>query len=330
MVGTIPDGYKWAVDWLSSMEGTLDQGKAELEAVVAYSRKNNFIFEQVTYIYYAYLLLHLDNDNEAAWKIINTANLQADKNPMACFVLANVAMRTDRGDEAIAILEKKPAGQQFYPFYYLDYMLGLAKLQRLDKDADRYLLRFVENYKGRNFIKDAYQKLAWHALLAGNHIDYQRYMDLCKNKGRTVVGSDRNANNDARSGEKPLPELLKARLLFDGGRFLQAYNMLVNYKASQYMSLKNRLEYLYRMGRITHKLKKYDEALDYYQKTIDSGKGQTWYFACRAALEQGHIYEAQKKHPQAKAAFKHCLSMSPDDHKAGLHQQAKAGLRRLE
>jgi predicted negative regulator of RcsB-dependent stress response len=330
MVGTIPDSYKWAVDWLSSMEGTLEQGKRELEEVVAYSRKHDFIFEQETYIYYAYLLLHLDNDNEAAWKLINTANLQADDNPMASFVLANVAMRTDRGDEAISILEKRPTGQQFHPFYYLDYMLGLAKLQRLDKDADRYLLRFVDNYKGRNFIKDAYQKLAWHSLLFGDNNAYHRYMDLCKKKGRTVVGSDRNANNDAKSGETPLLELLKARLLFDGGRFQKAYDVLIHHQAENYMALKNRLEYNYRMGRITHKLKKYNEALDYYQKTIDHGRSQVWYFACRAALEQGHIYELQKKTSLAKAAFMLCLSMSPDDHKAGLHQQAKAGLRRLE
>ena len=52
---------------------------------------------------------------------------------MASFILANVAMRTDRGGEAIKILENRPSGKQYHPFPYLDYMLGLAKLQRLDE-----------------------------------------------------------------------------------------------------------------------------------------------------------------------------------------------------
>ncbi|MEZ4961734.1 MAG: hypothetical protein R2830_18035 [Saprospiraceae bacterium] len=330
MVGTIPDGYKWAVDLLSSMEGTLEQGRAELEEVVDYAKKNDFIFEQEIYVYYAYLLLHLDNDNEAAWKLINTANLNPSQNPLDCFIMANVAMRTDRGDKAIAILEKRPVGNQYHPFYYLDYMLGLAKLQRLDMDANVFLQRYVDNFKGRNFIKDAYQKLAWHCLLHNDGKGFHRYMDLCKKTGYTVVGSDRSAFNEAKSGDEPLPELLKARLLFDGGRFQMALDVLKHRRTDDFMALKNKLEFTYRMGRIQHKLLLYDDALAHYQQTITLGADQPWYFACRAALEQGHIYELEHKYELAKAAFKKCLSMSPDDHKTGLHQQAKAGLRRLK
>ncbi len=330
MVGTIPDNYKWAVSWLSSMEGTIDEGKSELEEVIEYARKNDFIYEQEIYVYYTYLLLHLDNDMEAAWKVINTANLKPSKSPMDCFIMANVAMRTDRGDEAIAFLENRPKGAQFHPFYYLDYMLGLTKLQRLDDDADKYLLRFVNNFKGRNFIKDAYQKLAWHSLVHGDRSDFTKYMELCKSKGYKVVGSDRSADAEARSGEVPVLDLLKARILFDGGRFQQAFDLLKDRKASDYLAQRNQLEFTYRMGRITHKMKKYGEAISYYQKTIDAGKNSTYYYACRAALEKGHVLEAQKKYAGARDAYKLCLSLSPDDHKAGLHQQAKAGLRRLK
>lgn len=330
MTGTIPGNYKWAVDWLSSLEGTISEGRSELEEVITYAQKNDFIYEQEIYVYYAYLLLHLDNDSDEAWKVINTARLNPAENPLACFIMANVAMRTDRGNEAIAFLEKRPAGKQFYPFYYLDYMQGLAKLQRLDEDADDYLLRYVNNFKGRNFIKDAYQKLAWHSLINGDQAAYEKYMGLCKSKGYTIVGSDKSAYDEAKSGLMPAVDLLKARLLFDGGHFHQAYDLLKNKKPDDYFSEKNQLEFSYRMGRITHKLGRYGEALHFYQTAIDRGGKSAWYFACRAALEKGHILEAQGKNSLAIEAYRQCLSMSPNDHKTGLHQQAKAGLKRLK
>ncbi len=329
MTGTIPGNYRWAVDWLSSLKGTIGEGRSELEEVIAYARKKDFIYEQEIYVYYAYLLLHLDNDNEKAWKVINTARLKPAENPLACFVMANVAMRTDRGNEAIALLEKRPQGNQYYPFHYLDYMLGLTKLQRLDEDADKYLLQYVNNFKGRNFIKDAYQKLAWYSLIHGDRPAYSKYVGLCKSKGYTVVGSDRSAFDEAKSGLLPALDLLKARLLFDGGHFQQAFDQLKNKKQEDYFSERNQLEFSYRMGRITHKLGRTAEALQFYQATISQGAKSTWYFACRAALEKGHILEAQGKTEQAGEAYRQCLSMSPDDHKTGLHQQAKAGLKRL-
>lgn len=329
-VGTIPDGYKWTVTWLSSMDGSMEQGKKELEAVLNFAQKNDFIYEDEIYVYYAYLMLHLENDSEEAWKIINKAKLDPTDNPLACFVMANVAMRTDRGDEAIKILLNRPTGRQYHSFHYLDYMLGLVKLQRLDDDADVYLLRYVDNYKGKNFIKDAYQKLAWHALLHSNLAGYKKYMNLCKSSGYTIVGSDKSALDEAKSGDVPAVELLKARVLFDGGRFQRAYEVLKNHKASDYLAAKNRLEYNYRMGRITHRLERYAEALQFYQMTIDQGKDSPYYFACRSALERGHIFESLGKYQQAKAAFNLCLDLSPDDHKTALHQQAKAGLRRIK
>ena len=330
MVGTIPDNYKWAVDLFTSLNGTIEQGRGELEEVIAYARKHDFIYESEIYVYYAYLMLHLGNDAEEAWRIINTAGLNPADNPMACFIKANVAMRSDKGDEAIAILEQRPKGKAFFPFHYLDYMLGIAKLQRLDADASIHLLRFIGNYKGRNFIKDAYQKIAWSELIKGNTEGYHTYMELCKKKGYTVVGSDQNALNEALKNEIPSIDLLKARLLFDGGRFANAFAVLKNIKAEDYFAKKNQLEYNYRMGRILQKMGKPGEALAFYQKTIEHGRKEPWYFACRSALEMGIIYEEIGQPNSAREAYTTCLSMSPEDHKTGLHQQAKAGLKRIK
>ncbi len=329
-VGTIPSNYRWAVNWLSSLDGTLEQGKSEILEVVRYARKNDFIYEEEVYVFYTYLLLHLDNNSEDAWSMINSSGLKPMENPMACFIMANLAMRTFRGDEAISILSKRPTGAQYHPFYYLDFMEGVARLQKLDKSAETYLLRFVQNFRGRNFIKEAYQKLAWLKLLSGDQSGYRRNMELCKSKGSSVVGSDRNALDEAKKGEIPVPELLKARLLFDGGHFEEAYQLLGHKRPEDYVSSKNQLELTYRLGRVTQKMKNLEEAKTYYEQTILKGRNQPWYFACRAALELGIIYEEQRNFSSARRSYELCLTMSPEDHQTALHQQAKAGLRRLK
>ena len=329
MIGTIPDSYKWLVESLTSMEGTIAQGQRELKEVVQYARRHEFTYDTETYVFYAYLNLHLGNDEESAWKLINQSNLQPDKSPLAAFITANIAMRTDRNDEAIRILENRPRGAEFPVFPYLDYMLGSAKLNRLDADADVYFKKYLRDFKGRNFIKDTYRRLAWHDLIHGNRSGYAHYMQKVKTQGYTIVGGDESALAEAEKGELPDKDLLKARVLFDGGYYQKAYDVLIKKTVAGYESQRYSLEYNYRMGRVLHRMKKYPEALIYYDKTIETGRNSEWYFACRSALEKGRIYEVKGDKAAAKEAYRTCLDIKPAEYKTGLHQQAKAGLSRV-
>lgn len=330
MVGTIPDNYKWAVDWLSSMKGSLDQGRSEMEEVIEYARTNDFIFEEETYVLYAYLLLHLDNKDGEAWRILQNSKLNPETNPMACFVMANVAMRTGRNDQAIELLEQRPGGRTFHPFPYLDFMLGIAKLQRLDSDASVYLQKFLDNYGGRNFIKEAWQKMAWQALIRGDQAGYRKYMELVKTRGFTVVEGDQNALREAKNGEMPHSTLLQARLLFDGGYYEQARKKLHALPTATLTRKRDQLEYQYRSGRICQALGLNDKALAYYATTIEQGAAEPWYFACRAALETGRIYEALGDKAKARSFYEKCLSIKPEESRVGIHQAAKAGLGRVK
>ncbi len=331
MTGTVPDNYRWALDWFTSLEGTLEQGRRELEEVIAYARQaNEFIYEEEIYIYYAYLQLHLVNDSYAAWSLVNEAGLRPSENPLHCFVLANLAMRTGKGDKAIQILENAPKGPQFHPFYYLEYLLGLAKLQSLNLTAEGHFQTYVNNFKGFNFIKDAYQKIAWCRLLKSDLKGYAHYINLCRTRGKAIVGNDKSALNEAEEGSLPASELLKARLLFDGGHYQRAWEVLQGKNAEDYFSEKNRLEFRYRKARIAQAMNNFDEALNLYELVLQEGRNAPWYFACRAALEKGHIYEALNQKALAIHAFNECLSIDPTEHRTGLHQQAKAGIRRLQ
>ncbi len=330
MIGTVPDSYKWGVKLLSGMNGTIEQGRQEIEEVLNFARENDFVFEQETMVMYSFLLLHLNNQSEAAWSTIRSPKLNTQQNPLATFVLANIAMRTGRNDEAIQLLEASPKGQEFYPFPYLDYLLGLAKLYRLDPDADQYLAAYLEDFDGRNYIKEAYQKRAWYQLLQGDETAYQRYMALCKSEGYALIEGDKTAQREAEQGQLPHPSLLRARLLFDGGYYQRAAEVLAEEEVSAYPEERFRLEHRYRLGRIRHQQGQEDKAIAQYQAAIDAGRDSPWYFACNAALQVGRLYEGRAEYGKAREYYRSCLQMRPEEYRNGLHQQAKAGLNRLK
>ncbi|MEM9884417.1 MAG: tetratricopeptide repeat protein [Bacteroidota bacterium] len=325
IVSSLPSG----VEWISSLEGDYKRGKRELKEVLRYASKNNFMFERETYILYAYVLLQFGKEEQGAWRAINASSLNPKTSPTAAFILANVAMKSGHNDEAISLLEERPKSTIFYPFPYLDYMLGLAKLHRLDEDADQYFKHYLNHFKGRNYIKQSYRLLAWHELVQGRTAGYRSYIKEVKRVGHTYIGADESAQEEAEEGILPNASILKARLLFDGAYYQRAYEILHPLSGQTFDYLKTNLEYDYFLGRTTHQLKRYDEALKHYQEVIQKGRYQDWYYACRAALESGRIYRIKKDYKQAENTFQLCLDIHPKEHAYSLHRQAKIELNRL-
>ncbi|MEN0005413.1 MAG: tetratricopeptide repeat protein [Bacteroidota bacterium] len=329
MVGTIPDNYKWGARLLG-LSGTIEQGQAEIQQVLDYAATNDFIFETETHVLHAYFLLHLKHDYKGAWQAVKKGRLSPTTNPLHAFIMANIAMRTGKNDEAIRILQQAPKTRQYVAFPYLEFMLGMAKLRRMDEDADQYFTAFLKKFRGRNFIKETYQKLAWHKLIAGDREGYRRYMKACLDHGDTESGEDKNAYLEAQAGTVPIAGLIKARLLFDGGYYQRALTALEEVQKSDLKRSPNQLEYTYRMGRVLHGLQRYEDAISAYRSTITRGRKAPYFFACNAALQMGLIYEEQGNVALAKAAFQDCLRIKPDEYRTGLHQKAKSGLARLE
>ncbi|MEM9990747.1 MAG: tetratricopeptide repeat protein [Bacteroidota bacterium] len=329
MVSTIPDTHKGLLSLVTSISGTFEQGQQELEEVIEYARHHDFVFEAETYILYAYVMLYFGNESEQAWQIVQKSDLRQKQDPMSCFVRATIAMKTGRNDQAIQILSTRNKGAIYFPYDYLDFMLGQAKLRRLDIDADMYLEKYLQVFKGRNYIKEAYRMLAWHELTQNRIVAYEDYMQKVRTEGYEFMDNDKSALKEANAKERPDPIILKARLLLDGGYYQRAFAVLQTTSVDKMLHEKAGLEYTYFMGRITHQLQRYEEALKFYEETIEAGRDKSWYFACRAALERGIIFEQQGQYKAAKAAFQACLSIRPSEHRFGLHQKAKAGLARL-
>lgn len=328
-IGAIPDKYKWGVNLLG-MDGSIDQGMMELQSVLQSDERDYGIFKQEATILYAFLLLHLRKDNKEAWQVVSSEEMPVDESLLNCFVKCSVAMYTGRNDEAISILEKKPMGAEYYPFHFLDYMMGLAKARRMDHDANAYLISFVNEFKGNNYIKESYQKLAWISLINGDEVAYLDHMQKCISEGEAIIDADIAAEYEAYNYEPPQPLLLRSRLLFDGGYYEKAIKLLDGKTVEDFDRENDRIEFTYRAGRILDEWGEKDESIGYYYATIKNTKKQINHFAPNSALKLGKIYEDKMNLEKAHYFYKKCLSYKGHIYKSGIDAQAKAGLNRIK
>ncbi len=313
------------------VRGSIKLGTSEIKEVVEYSKDHDFLFRDESYAIYAYILFYQNNKREEAYKLLSEADLDHTTSPLLCFLKANIAQKNGHNTEAIRILEERPTGDSYLPFPYLDFMYGKFKLYELDPGSQQYMLKFLDEFNGRHFVKEAYQKLAWYEMATNEDVaGYKKYMELCQENGYDLVDEDKQALKESKDKEIPNATLLRARLLFDGGYFARAYNLLIQ-KAYLFENSngKESLEFQYRMGRLSQELKNYPDAIMYYVKTINKGEDLKSFMACNSALQIGLIFEEQEKYGQAKKYFDLCLDISPKRYKNSLHQKAKSGKDRI-
>jgi len=318
------------VQKLLNVNGSLQLGLDEIRELIATKENTDYLFLQEAKSIEAYMLLHLFNQPEDAWVAIQDAKLNVEESPLACFLLSSIAMKIGYTDYAADVLRRRPIGDGRPTFHYLRYLEGKALLQKGDEKAKEAIHKFVDHFKGRHFIKDAYQKLAWYELVTAENIaGYKTYMSLVESKGVSILEDDEQALTEANSGDIPHPMLLKGRLLFDGGYYRQALAYLLSKQI--YFEDRGRFkqEFLYRLGRIYYKLNEELEAIDNFKSCLALQKNNNSFFSCNSALQLGLIYEELADYDRAKVYFTLCKKIKSNIYKEQLHKKAKAGLERI-
>jgi hypothetical protein len=74
---------------------------------------------------------------------------------------------------------------------------------------------------------------------------------------------------------------------------------------------------------------KTDEALDYYNVVLKQGATSPYYFAANSALNMGDIWASRGMTTKARVFYGKCLSLDYTEYKAGISQEARARLNRL-
>lgn len=336
IIGSIPQNFQWVTKILS-LQGTVQQGTQNMQRVLldpTINQKYPFLTTESIFLL-TFTTFNFSEDPEKAEFIDRffdkPENLQILRNsPLLIYARSVFLMHAGRNEEALEVLNLTPLSEDYFPFHYLQYLTGQAKLNRMDKDADVWFLRYVNNFKGNSFIKSAYQRLAWISLIKNDVTAYKSYMKRVELFGNTTIDGDKQAEKEAQSKSIPNTLLLKARLLSDGGYFAKADKILNGIDRNDLKSEHEKLEYSYRIARNNHNWGKISQAKDGYKTTIFQGEKQPWYFAANAALQLGLIYENEDNPEKARQYYKKCLAMVYDEYRTSISQKAKAGLSRVK
>ena len=70
-------------------------------------------------------------------------------------------------------------------------------------------------------------------------------------------------------------------------------------------------------------------ALDYYQKTIDAQKNESWYFAPNSALQAGLIYKSRGDGKSAEKTLKLISNYSGYPYQNSIRQKTRAAVKDL-
>lgn len=253
------------------------------------------------------------------------------ENPLIRLIYLFSASKAGRNMEVISILKNYRQKPDEYKVCFYDYLYGEALLNRLDVNAGEKLISFVNCTKGRTWLKSAYRKLAWNYLIAGDTISYYQYRRMVLDSGNTITDIDKEAFIEFSSGEIPNIDLLKARLLFDGGYYSRAGDLLINPKVrKQLQTFVQQLEYTYRLARIFHLKNETDKAIALYRLTLEKGLDLPLYYAANAALQLAIIYEKRGDYTLAETYYLKVFEATEEPYGARMRYAARQGIKRLK
>jgi tetratricopeptide (TPR) repeat protein len=209
-------------------------------------------------------------------------------------------------------------------------LYGEAKLCRGDLDADVHIKKFIANFKGTNYIKNANQRLWWHYIIHDNETDAKKYFEAINGYGSIVVDEDKYALDTYQKKQWPNKQLLKSRLLFDGGYYTRALQCIVDLDLNSLVQQNERVEFMYRLGRIYQRMENNAQAIKSFENAIKFGATIPEYYAASACYEMGKIYETQKMYTVALTYFEKSKTFKNHSYRTSLNQKAKAAINRVE
>ncbi len=329
VLGAVPDNYQWILS-ITGFKGNIREGIAMVKTYLNSNIPDEQFIEKNSARQYLILLELNYNSKEEAWKYCEEFTKDVSTNLSACYIRSFVAIKTGNNDDAINTLLNKPTGTEYVPFLLLDYELGIAKLNRLDSDADMYLKRFVSFYKGRETIKDAYKRLSWFYLIHDNKEKYEIYKGLSQKYGASLSAEEKMAEKESQFLYTPHVQILKGRLLFDGGYLQKAEQVFNGINEKTLINQYQKIEFQYRLARVMHEQKKLSKAIELYIRVIELSDGTKFYFAPNSCLQLGYINEKLGMIKTATYYYEKVLTYKNYEYKTSISQKAKAALNKLQ
>jgi len=327
---TVPENYTWIINLLG-IKGNLHEGLGLLRTIAYHDDKLEYagIAKEASYLY-SFALHQVAKQSGKAWTETLRCTKDYKYNLLSTFFRSNMALKLNRNEVALNILKVRPKDKEYESCYFFYYLLGTAKLNKQDPTAIDDFKIFQACFHGRNFIKSNYQKMSWYYFLSGDYNLAEYYKELIVKIGVSSTEDDKIATQYSK---KPWPnkELLRTRLLYDGGYYTQAAGVISKIVLKELPNSNQKAEYCYRRGRISEKLGHTDLAMKFYEASSLYAIQSDEYYGAYASIYLGEYYAANGDKKMAKKYFDRALSFKNNrEYVESLEQRAKLGLKNLK
>lgn len=325
MLGSIPEKYQWVIS-MFGMEGAVEKGLQELQSLKDAGIDLSF---ETTLIYYLTQGFILQETEIAANGLQDMIALHPHQR-LALFLGGCLAIKNAESEKALGYFKTLQEDQQGLSIAYADYQTGEVYLHKGEyKLAIEYYQKFLTAYTGLSYVKDAHYKIGICYWLQAKTKDAQKYFKKAKIAGNESTEADKYAARSLAENVNPNVKLSKLRYATDGGYYEEAQHIASSFTIDDFESKKEKMEFLYRKGRLYHKIDSIPDAKKFYESTIQIGSDEQWYFAPNACLQLGYIFLDEKNNAEAKKYFEKALTYKKHEYKNSIDSKAKSALARL-
>lgn len=280
----IPTFLRWFTN-LFGLRGDAEKGFKQMDQYLSQVQDYPGLKSEIL-IYYVFGL-RLSRNEEMANEIFDREMDPEEAPVLALYLQASFMYMTGKNEEGLNLMFSFPTDHMEVPFSFVDFLRGKLKLNRLDQDADNYLLAFLEHSKFKNYKREVSMKLAYHYYFQGDNEKYQYYKNLVGNYPKARTYRDMEADVERERPYEPHPAIMKARHLVNGEYYARANAEISTVDTNNLDQEAYLVEYYLITAKIRSNLQQHDEAMALYEKAIAMGRDRTEQYAAEAALFAG-------------------------------------------
>jgi len=325
-IANLPPFVKWAISFFG-VKVKIDYGFKTLNQYYL-SQKNTEGLNAEAALYMI-LAAKINKTPEKVYEFTKTLDPAVANTFIHSYFRANIAYRTGRNEEALKTLEQTSHNENGTADVIYSYLMGKVLLRKLDPRAEFYLKRYLSHLEKKEYQKEMNYNLGLLYLVQGNREKYLRQCEIVQEQGMDLNERDREALYDASLDYPPDVNLVRARLSIDGGYLEEFQKTMKAFAAGHNKVHAYDIESHFLKGRYEAMLKNNNLAIAEFQKTIELGEDEDYYFASEAALRLGNIYKVTGQKTLAEECYRKSIKLYNSDYYEYIEDKASKALSSL-
>lgn len=279
---------------------------------------------------YVILTAKLNKTPEMVYEFTKSLDSNVSKTFIHSYFRANIAHRTGNNEEALKTLQKININEYEFADIIYNYLMGKILLRKLDENAGSYLSKYLSRLEKKEYLKEINYQLALSYLVKNDWEKYYEFCEIVREEGKDINERDREALYDASLDYNPDINLVKARLLLDGGYFDRFVKTIKSYELNKSDLLAHEIEYIFLNARYNTAKNNKEQAIIQFSRVIEMGEEEDYYFASEAALRLGNIYKEIGEIYLAETMFKKSINLYKSDYYEYIEDRAVKALKSVQ